>query len=303
MKKGKYTNEEILFLKEHYPQKGKMWCAEKMNRSEGSIRSAASKLGLSLDKNSDFFKEFQKRAAKSKVGKKRPEHGDLIRRYIKEGRIIGFKRNPTEQERKILSDRQKKRIKENGHPKGFLGHKRTEEEKMAISESFKKMWADQNHVVNSEKHRQKMSNNSSKNMAKRLKENPSNLYSRVKKGTVTIGDKTFFARSSWEANVASYFQFLKDSNEIKDWEHEPETFWFESIKRGVRSYMPDFKITNNDGSSYYVEVKGWMDAKSKTKIKRFAKYYPQHKLEVIDQKRYKEISKSKSLFKFWGLID
>lgn len=69
--------------------------------------------------------------------------------------------------------------------------------------------------------------------------------------------------------------------------HEPNTFWFEGIKRGVVSYLPDFLVLENDGKSYYVEVKGYMDAKSKTKIKRFAKYYPKERLIVIDSKWFK----------------
>lgn len=77
-------------------------------------------------------------------------------------------------------------------------------------------------------------------------------------------------------------QFLKETCQIKEWEHEPKTFWFEEIRRGVRSYLPDFKVTKNDGKHYWVEVKGYMDSKSKTKIKRFKKYYPEEELHVLD---------------------
>lgn len=72
---------------------------------------------------------------------------------------------------------------------------------------------------------------------------------------------------------------------IKGWEYEPQTFWFEKIKRGTRSYLPDFKVYAEDGHMW-VEVKGYMDAKSKTKIKRFNKFYPDEKLIVIDKKWY-----------------
>src|SRR4051812_46374772 len=69
------------------------------------------------------------------------------------------------------------------------------------------------------------------------------------------------------------------------WEYEPDTFWFEKIKRGVRSYLPDFIDMN--GTSYH-EVKGWMDPKSVTKIKRMANY-PAVKLVVITGKEYKSV--------------
>jgi predicted nuclease of restriction endonuclease-like RecB superfamily len=140
-------------------------------------------------------------------------------------------------------------------------------------------------------------------MNNKIKNNSVNNYNRVKRGFIEIGGKKFFARSSWEANIAAYLEFLKTNLEIKEWQHEPETFWFEKIKRGVRSYLPDFKITKNDETIYFLEVKGWMDDKSKTKIKRMALYYPNVTLDIIDQKRYKDIKRSSSVIKNWGLLD
>ena len=87
---------------------------------------------------------------------------------------------------------------------------------------------------------------------------------------------------------------------IKGWEHEPETFWFEGVKRGTRSYLPDFRVTDNNGGVVYHEVKGWMDAASKTKLKRMKKYHPHIKMELIDSKRYAALSrKVKSIVPGW----
>jgi len=80
---------------------------------------------------------------------------------------------------------------------------------------------------------------------------------------------------------AVYLQWQKDQKLIAGWEYEPKTFWFEGIKRGVCSYKPDFRIVKNSGEEYWVEVKGYMDAKSKTKIARFKRFYPQLSLMVI----------------------
>lgn len=102
-----------------------------------------------------------------------------------------------------------------------------------------------------------------------------------------VGGKRFFARSRWEANYARYLEFLKVNGEISEWEHEPETFWFEAIRRGSRSYLPDFRVTNKDGSVEYHEVKGWMDSRSRTKIRRMAKYHPLVKLVVRDTKWFR----------------
>lgn len=103
-----------------------------------------------------------------------------------------------------------------------------------------------------------------------------------------IGGKKIYARSKWEANYAYYLQWQKEKGYIKDWEHEPATFWFEGIKRGTNNYKPDFRVLLSDGSHYWVEVKGYMDAKSNTKINRFNRYYPDESLRVIDSKWFKK---------------
>lgn len=117
---------------------------------------------------------------------------------------------------------------------------------------------------------------------------------------IEIGGKRFYAKSKAEYRFANYLEFLKKNVSIKDWEYEPKTFWFEGIKRGVCSYKPDFRIVENDESHWWAEVKGYMDAKSKTKIKRFAKYFPQEKLKVFDSKWIsKNSAKLKSLVREW----
>ena len=102
-----------------------------------------------------------------------------------------------------------------------------------------------------------------------------------------------YLRSRWEANYARYLMWLESRGEIQRWEYEPDTFWFENIKRGVRSYLPDFKIwKTKDSEPYYVEVKGNMDAKSATKLKRMAKYHPDVSVELCDRHVYNTIRKS-----------
>ena len=99
-----------------------------------------------------------------------------------------------------------------------------------------------------------------------------------------------FFRSSWEANFARYLNFLKKTKNIYKWEYEPDTFWFEGIKRGTRSYLPDFKVWDRKNSEpYYYEIKGWMDKKSATQLKRMAKYYPAVKIVLIEKLQYDSI--------------
>ena len=115
-----------------------------------------------------------------------------------------------------------------------------------------------------------------------------------------IGGKHNYYRSRWEANYAHYLEFRKRLGQIHDWEHEPETFWFLAIKRGIRSYLPDFRITRNNETQYFVEVKGYMDAKSKTKLKRMKKYHPAVELVLVDADSYRALEKrAKSFVPNW----
>ena len=114
--------------------------------------------------------------------------------------------------------------------------------------------------------------------------NQTNPYSRTKGGKRKDLNDTYF-RSSWEANIARYYNYLG----IK-WEYEPKTFIFTNITNGSVSYTPDFYLPEEDR---WIEVKGWMDSKSKTKLKRFKKQYPKEysKLTLIQEKEYNEIKR------------
>jgi len=114
---------------------------------------------------------------------------------------------------------------------------------------------------------------------------------KIQRGGYNIGGIEYYFRSKWEANYALYLEFLKDKKEIQSWEYEKDIFVFDKIQFGTRSYRPDFKIKNNSGGIEYHEVKGYMDGKSKTKLRRMAKYYPDVKIVLIDQTFYKDIQK------------
>ena len=112
-----------------------------------------------------------------------------------------------------------------------------------------------------------------------------------KAGWREVAGRRIYFRSQWEANYAHYLQWLKGLGQIKEWEFEVETFWFEGVKRGTMSYLPDFRITENSGQYVYHEIKGWMDERSATKIKRMAKYHPDVKLIVVDSKAYRALAR------------
>jgi hypothetical protein len=154
-----------------------------------------------------------------------------------------------------------------------------------------------NHIVNSEEYRQALSDRMTRNKIglkyRNKKSGFVNYYGGYRK------DLGHYVRSRWEANIARYLKFLIKNNKIKKYEYEKDCFEFKKIKRGNRSYTPDFKITNNDGSIEYWEVKGYMDAQSKTKLKRMKKYYPDIKIILIQKKEYKEIEKWSRLILEW----
>ena len=100
-----------------------------------------------------------------------------------------------------------------------------------------------------------------------------------------------YFRSSWEANWARYLDWMKEKKQIITWYFEPFAFEFEGIKRGSRFYVPDFRVVNADESIEYHEIKGYMDKRSATKLKRMAKYHPNVKVVLVDKSAYESMLK------------
>jgi len=170
-------------------------------------------------------------------------------------------------------------LAENEHPRGFAGHHHTPEAIKAMREKSvgRKMGF-------TEEQLQAMSDRTMRQAAQRP---AGNVYSRTRSGKRDdLGG--LFVRSSWEANYARVLNLRVSNGDIARWEYEPDRFEF-PIKRGTRSYTPDFKVWLLDGTYEYHEVKGWMDPKSKTRLKRMAKYYPNETLILIGAKEYRKI--------------
>lgn len=97
-----------------------------------------------------------------------------------------------------------------------------------------------------------------------------------------LGGKYY--RSTWEANYARYLRWREQRGEIASWAHEPFEFRFPGITRGTMTYLPDFRVAYADGRHEWHEVKGYMDAQSKTRLARMAKHFPDERVLVIDAK-------------------
>lgn len=183
----------------------------------------------------------------------------------------------------LMSDRMKSYIQKKGHPRGMLGKTHSDEYKQECKRRQTE-WSEK------ASDKEKM-DRVKKSFITKLKRygsiSPINPKVTWKQGWRTFGGREIYFRSRWEANYGRYLQWLKENGYIKDWLHEPKTFWFEGIKRGAITYLPDYQVFNLDGSHQWVEVKGWYDARSKTKIKRFRKQFPDEKLVLIDSKWFK----------------
>jgi len=309
---NKWTEEEIKILKDAYSKRNgnkneniTIDLAKQLNRTVGAIRNKAYELKitsrgkyytdeeilfLKQNYNNMSYKDMEiilKKDAKN-IFRKCKELGLVNKNNCKTKLKERKKVNYTDEKRKKISETTKNYWKNHEHPKGFKGHKHSSEERKKMSESIKKSW--QNYD------KEKLQQRTLKQRATRIKNNTlnpikdkSNSYSRTKGGKRKDLNDTYF-RSSWEANIARYYNYLGI-----EWEFEPKTFVFENIKRGSVSYTPDFYLPKEDK---WVEVKGWMDSKSKTKLKRFEKQYPEEykKLQLITQKEYEEIKRKVSMF-------
>jgi len=249
---NEYTQEEIDYLIANYHSYNLVEVAAKLNRPKANVCRKARELGIERNQS-----------------KKNPKD--------KKQKIV----HTAEELSAMHSEAMKKHWATHEHPRGMLGKKQSEKCRKASRERQIKFWSE---ITDKER-----ASWAEKQVATRIKNNTlnpnlnsSNPYSRTRSGRRPDLGNIFF-RSAWEANIARYFNYLNI-----EWQFEPKTFYFEGIKRGCVSYLPDFYLPQ---TNEWVEVKGWMDDKSKTKLKRFSKYYPQEKLILIDRKKYTEIEK------------
>lgn len=192
--------------------------------------------------------------------------------------------------REHMSQSAKKRIAENGHPRGASGMKHTEEAKAKISQASLARWVQMTDDER-ERHVYKCAVGS---RAAGGVPGANRASASWKAAWREVGGRRIYFRSRWEANYGRYLEWLKAGGHIAEWDHEPAVFWFDGIRRGCVSYLPDFKVTELDGTVRWHEVKGWMDARSATVLKRMAKYHPKETIVLIREKQYNEIKRKVS---------
>jgi len=310
----KWTPEETEFLACNATKMSHKKIAEKLNKTEKAVRNKCWRLGLVNRENywneeevailRDMYSDPQKAVLLKNFSEKTGRDKANIVRKAKE---LGLKTNPkrpkaefkkernkypNEEERRLgISESMKKWHQENEHPRGMKGKHHSTEYCQEISKRVSESWRDMT-PEKLEARRMKSRETKIANGTLNSSINRENPYSRTKGGRREDLGNIYF-RSSWEANMARYFNFVGI-----EWQFEPKCFIFHNVKRGSVSYTPDFYLPKDD---MWIEVKGWMDPKSQTKLKRFAKYYPEEyaKLEIIDPAKYKEFAKWKRLIPGW----
>ena len=88
-----------------------------------------------------------------------------------------------------------------------------------------------------------------------------------------------------------YYEALKDLKSnglIKDFELQPKFILQESFVKNGKKYRPimyiaDFRVINNDGSFYLVDIKGMLTTEFKIKMKLFNYKYPNIELRLISR--------------------
>lgn len=299
--KGPWEPSEIAFLRDNYLGLSYAEIGQVLGRSTNAVRSRCSILGLRKAAPNWTGEEVQRLVDFYGSHDGGPLDLSCLERLFpgrgrtnicRKARSLGL----TDQSRSKSSEQiDRMRVnsrawhRDHEHPRGFLGRKHSEKAKAVISAKARRMWRDQECYLNSDEYRQKVSDRMSN--LQRMRMGMRNGYSRGRMGKRDDLDG-LYVRSSWEANYARYLNWLVALGEIAGWEYESVSFCFEAIKRGTRSYTPDFTVHLNDGRVEYHEVKGWMDAKSRTKLKRMAKYHPDVKVVLIDAEAYKAIERS-----------
>lgn len=316
-----WTPDEDEFLRANHGSKTIQQIADEMGRSRSSVRARITRLSIAklpvwsgqeiedlvalyTNAGSDGVLNlgaFAKSIGRdiTNVSRKAKSLGlptSYTRRTVEARKVKPRKFASVEELRAAQSVARKQWMAENAHPRGMAGKKHTDATRIRLSQTSKAA-----HLLVSE---DELAARILRSMKTR-RENQGSLPPQVARGSWKagwrqVGDQRKYFRSRWEANYARYLQWLKENGQIADWRHEPETFWFENIKRGVRSYLPDFRVWENNGFTCIHEVKGWMDARSRTTLKRMAKYHPDQKIILIDGKQYRAIRlKVMSLIPGW----
>ena len=315
-----WTEEEKQLLVDNYPYMSNKELMLLLNKTDGQLRGMKSRLGLNSKCNpltqeeKDIIIDYYNKHDNNSIDLdelslliNRPKTS--ICRFAKKENLTNNCRPLTEKtinkmkegiEKYHKSDEYKNNIYEqqtdllryyskNKHPRGMLGKHHSEDTREKMSkvhiELAANMSYEEKHAIAMKAIETKIKNNISP-------QTTSNSYSRTKGGIRK--DLGIYFRSSWEANIARILDY-----ENIEWKYEYKRFYFDDKSDGILSYQPDFYLPQ---FHKWIEVKGWMDEKSKIRLNRFSIEYPdQNKnLILIDEHFYHDLQKEfKDIITYW----
>lgn len=186
----------------------------------------------------------------------------------------------------------RERIARVGHPRGARGMKRTAEHTDKLLGAAKRWHEETPQAVKRAVTAKMVATRIARHGTAGPPLHGTRAFSRAKSGRRE--DLGIYVRSMWEANYARYLNFLHDRGLISGWAYEAKTFRFDGISRGCMTYTPDFEVRRPGGVVEYHEVKGWMDQKSRTRLRRMRKYHPSVTLVLVDKHVYGDIERKLS---------
>jgi hypothetical protein len=292
-----WTADDDAYLEANYLHKEHAEIAQHLGRTVNSVRNRCSRLGLQkkIPKHGDatveriraFYEAHQGQAMNlARFAADLGLHRSTIAKIAGTLGLTDMRRPSTPEAAKAAGEKHAFYWRMGLHPRGMAGKHHTPEARRRMSETRAAAYAAMTPTQRGSRILAAL-----KTKAKRgalIRPRPHTTW---KQSWHTIGGKRHYFRSKWEVNYAHYLEWLKQRGEIADWEYEPTTFWFEKIKRGVRSYTPDFRVTEPDGRQAYHEIKGWMDDRSATKLKRMAKYHPTVRVVLVDSGSYRKLNR------------
>jgi hypothetical protein len=302
---GPWTSEEDAVLRERFAANTHEELAVMLGRTRNAVRHRC--WLLKLRRKAAPWTDREVDSLKIAYLSPHPNMAELERRFgrlrsniCRKARELGLtnqKRPKDEKTKAAMSARSKRWHATHEHPRGMLGKPQSEYARRRTSETARAMWADPNSKWNSPEAAQRRSDAAVARAVAGV--GAPSRYSRCRQGIRP--DLGIYLRSSWEANYARYLKMQVETGVIRGWRYEVKTFVFEKIKRGTRTYTPDFRVEHMDGRIEWHEVKGWMDDKSRVRLARMARYYPEETLVLIDKGWFRAANKSglPSLIPHW----
>jgi hypothetical protein len=141
----------------------------------------------------------------------------------------------------------------------------------------------------------KCGNKPPKKVGKAVKVTAASNYARTKKGIRKDIHPTYMFRSATEANFARILEYHGIP-----WKYEERSFTFSGYKTRPHVYIMDFEIIGKPRKKKkdliegleqgFYEIKGYMDARSRNKLRRLRKNYPEESQVtcVVVSSKYKK---------------